>query len=118
MKKILKITLLLLIGLMLVSCGNKKDDKSSNEGGNTKKKLKVAVVFSGFLGDKSFNDSAYEGLKKAQQDFGIEFKVLESKVPSDWETNFVSAASDDSYDLVFGNFITVYWYSEQSCRWI
>ena len=100
MKKILKIMLLLLIGLMLVSCGNKKDDKSSNEGGNTKKKLKVAVVFSGFLGDKSFNDSAYEGLKKAQQDFGIEFKVLESKVPSDWETNFVSAASDDSYDLV------------------
>ena len=100
MKKILKIMLLLLIGLMLVSCGNKKDDKSSNEGGNTKKKLKVAVVFSGFLGDKSFNDSAYEGLKKAQQDFGIEFKVLESKVPSDWETNFVSAASDDSYDLI------------------
>ena len=36
MKKILKIMLLLLIGLMLVSCGNKKDDKSSNEGGNTK----------------------------------------------------------------------------------
>ena len=100
MKKILKIMLLLLIGLMLISCGNKKDDKSSNEGGNTKKKLKVAVVFSGFLGDKSFNDSAYEVLKKAQQDFGIEFKVLESKVPSDWETNFVSAASDDSYDLV------------------
>ena len=49
MKKILKIMLLLLIGLMLVSCGNKKDDKSSNEGGNTKKKLKVAAVFSGSL---------------------------------------------------------------------
>ena len=48
MKKILKIMLLLLIGLVLVSCGNKKDDKSSSGEGNTKKKLKVAVVFSGF----------------------------------------------------------------------
>ena len=89
MKKFLKVTLLLLIGLLLISCGNGKKNDENVKNSNGKKKMKVAVVFAGFLGDKSFNDSAYEGLKKAQEEFGIEFKVLESKVPSDWETNYL-----------------------------
>ena len=101
MKKFFKIVLVIFGCLMLIACRNSnKNENKENSNSGSKKKLKVAVVFSGFLGDKSFNDSAYEGLKKAEADFGIEFKVLESKVPSDWETNFVSAASDDSYDLV------------------
>lgn len=102
MKKSLKIMMFLMMCVLLVACGgnNGKTEESKGKNGNEKKKLKVAVVFSGFLGDKSFNDSAYEGLKKAEKDFGIEFKVLESKVPSDWETNFISVASDSSYDLV------------------
>lgn len=64
-------------------------------------KPRVALVLSGFLGDKSFNDSAYEGLERAMKEFGVEVKVLESKVPSDWESNLVAMASE-GYDLVFG----------------
>ena len=103
MKKTFKIMMFLMMCLLLVVfCGGsgEKKEETKTDSGSEKKKLKVAVVFSGFLGDKSFNDSAYEGLKKAEADFGIEFKVLESKVPSDWETNFISVASDNSYDLV------------------
>src|SRR5690554_5935019 len=33
---------------------------------------KVAVVLAGVLGDKSYNDSAWEGIERAQNDFNIE----------------------------------------------
>ena len=65
------------------------------------KPMKVALVLAGFLGDKSFNDSAYEGLQKAKKDFGIELKVLESKNPADWESNLLSMATAN-YDLIVG----------------
>jgi basic membrane protein A len=65
-------------------------------------KVRVALVLSGFLGDKSFNDSAYAGLARAIDEFGIELKVLESKNPSDWESNLIAMA-DDKYDLVVGS---------------
>lgn len=64
-----------------------------------KKPIKVAVVLAGFLGDKSFNDSAFEGVKQAQKEFGIEYKVMESKIPADWESNLVAMAAA-KYDLV------------------
>ncbi|EHM10366.1 putative ABC-type transport system, periplasmic component/surface lipoprotein [Thermanaerovibrio velox DSM 12556] len=66
------------------------------------KPLKVALILSGFLGDKSFNDSAYNGLLKAKKDFGIELKVLESKNPADWEANLLSMASA-KYDVIIGS---------------
>jgi basic membrane protein A len=65
-------------------------------------KTRVALVLSGFLGDKSFNDSAYEGLQRAIDEFGIELKVMESKNPADWESNLIAMA-DDKYDLVVGS---------------
>jgi len=63
--------------------------------------VKVALVLAGFLGDKSFNDSAYEGLEQAIKDFGIEVKVMESKNPGDWESNVMAMAAS-GYDLVLG----------------
>ena len=69
--------------------------------GAAESKVKVALVLSGFLGDKSFNDSAYEGLERSIKEFGIDLKVLESKVPSDWESNLVAMAAE-GYDLVLG----------------
>ncbi len=41
--------------------------------------LKAAMVTDvGGLGDKSFNDLAYEGLKRAESELGVEIEVLES----------------------------------------
>ena len=33
--------------------------------------IKVALVYSGFLGDKSFNDLAHDGAMRAKEDFGM-----------------------------------------------
>lgn len=99
MKKILTIllTLALVIGT-LAGCASKS--APATEGDKTEtKKLKVAVIYSGFLGDKSFNDSAHVGAEKAVSDYGIELKEMESKEPTEWESNVVAMASD-GYDLV------------------
>lgn len=99
MKKIITIllTLALMIGT-LAGCASKPAPAA--EGNKTEtKKLKVAVIYSGFLGDKSFNDSAHAGAEKAVSDYGIELKEMESKEPTEWESNVVAMASD-GYDLV------------------
>lgn len=111
MKKIL-VFLLVLVLIMGTLAGCKSEQAPANsETSNTdsdapkdntpKDKLKVALVYSGFLGDKSFNDSAHEGAMRAVEDFGIELKELESKEPTEWESNFVAMAAE-GYDLVIG----------------
>ena len=41
--------------------------------------LKVGLVLAGGLGDRSFYDSAYEGVEQAKADLGIEYKVYECR---------------------------------------
>ena len=53
--------------------------------------VKVCIVFSGLLGDKSYNDSCMEGANRAVQDFGIELKTLEGTEATEWEQNFLFA---------------------------
>ncbi len=104
-KSILMLSILMAMVMLFTACaGNTTNDKTEDTGESSGKKMKVALVLAGFLGDKSFNDSAYQGVERALEEFGkdnIEVKVLESKVPSDWETNLVSMAND-KYDLVLG----------------
>ena len=58
-------------------------------------KLKIGLVTdTGGVNDKSFNQSAWAGVQKAQKDFGVEGKFIESKQPTDYEKNidlFVNA---------------------------
>jgi len=62
--------------------------------------LKIGIVFdSGGLGDKSFNDSAWRGIQKAEKDLGITVSKVESKEEKDYETN-LAAMADDGNDLV------------------
>ena len=53
-----KLNVLFLISVMtLLSCSNSNSgDKAASGDG---KKIRVALVLAGFLGDKSFNDSSY-----------------------------------------------------------
>jgi basic membrane protein A and related proteins len=100
MKKILTLLLTATIVMgTLAGCSSKPAANAPEKNSNEKKKLKVALVYSGFLGDKSFNDSAHEGAMKAVKDLGIELKEMESKEPTEWESNVVAMASD-GYDLV------------------
>jgi basic membrane protein A len=48
-------------------------------------KLKAAMVTDvGGLGDESFNDAAYKGLKEAEEKLGFEITVVESKKMDDY----------------------------------
>ncbi len=103
MKKVLSILLVLALSLSLAACGQKAPEQTggSNEGKKGSGK-KVAVVFSGNLGDKSYNDSCFAGATKAAEDFGVEVKTLEGTEPSEWEANFLAAA-EGGYDLVIAS---------------
>src|SRR5688500_5807728 len=64
--------------------------------------LKVGLVFDvGGLGDKSFNDLAYKGLKKAMDELGIAAEYLEPGEGTDRESGLRQFAAK-GYDLVIG----------------
>lgn len=54
----------------------------------------------GGLGDKSFNDGAWGGLKMAETELGIEARVVESKQQTDYVPN-LSGLAEDGSDIVF-----------------
>jgi basic membrane protein A len=64
--------------------------------------LQVGLVFDiGGRGDKSFNDSAYEGLAAAQNLLGIRFTTLETSEGADREAQLRQLAAGPS-QLIFG----------------
>ena len=68
---------LLLLLFLFIGCSGKSLDNTGKESA-AKSKLKVGLVFDvGGRGDKSFNDSAYNGLELAKQKHGITFTYLE-----------------------------------------
>ena len=76
-----------------------RGDNANTTSGET---LKFAMVTDvGGLGDQSFNDSAYEGLKKAEAELGAEIQVIESKAMDQYETNLRSLA-DQGFDMIWG----------------
>ncbi len=88
------VVLLALTVALVAACAPSQPPASESAAPPAKAKLKTAMVTDvGGLGDKSFNDLSYEGLKKAQSDLGVEVKVLESKEIADYETNITQLAN-------------------------
>lgn len=54
----------------------------------------------GGLGDKSFNDSAYRGLKRARAQLGAHIQVLQSRSAADYQPN-LSALTDEHLDMIY-----------------
>jgi basic membrane protein A len=100
----LAILALVLAAAFLVACGDddSSSSSSSSEGTATPaaKKIKVGLVTDiGGLNDRSFNQSAYQGLQRAQKDLGVDIRVVPSKQNSDYVPNLTSLARQ-KYDLV------------------
>jgi basic membrane protein A len=71
------------------------DDTSSGPS-----KVRVAMVSDlGGLGDRSFNDSAYAGLRSAKREFGDEIAVLQSTSAAQYKPNLDDLA-DAGYDEI------------------
>jgi basic membrane protein A len=116
MKKQVSLMLMIILALTVVlsACGNKNENSNNtNTGGNAEtaspdtsdapaSKLKIGMATDvGGVNDKSFNQSAWEALKKVTADTGAESKYLESKSDADMEPNLRAFVSE-KYDLTWG----------------
>lgn len=115
-KFLLTIVLLFTFSLFLAACGGSSSDseeKDSNEGGNDtasesgEDDFSVAMVTdTGGVDDKSFNQSAWEGLEAWGEEFGKEkgaggYDYTQSEDDSDYLPNFSRLVKND-FDLIFG----------------
>jgi basic membrane protein A len=79
----------------LVGCGGGGDGRDAG-------RLHVGLVFDvGGLGDKSFNDLAYEGLLRAHREFGVSYEYFEPTQSSEREGALRLFAQGDA-DLIVG----------------
>ena len=92
-KKLLSLSTAFLVSAsILTGCGSNK--------GTEKNDISVGIVLgAGSINDQSFNQSTWEGLQKAKDDFGIEIKYLESKQESDYIQN-IETLMDEDTDLI------------------
>ena len=95
MKKFLTV-LLLCLPLAMLSAGGNRESGSSTGGGA----LKVALLINGTLGDKSFHDSANNGLAMIKERLGCVTKVVEVGYDdSKWEPALRDLC-DEKHDIV------------------
>ena len=98
MKPRLWIGLGALVWALLAGCGNGSTENGTKGGDDVA--LTAAIVFdSGGRGDKSFNDSAWRGMQKAQDELGVHPLTYDSDSERDYESN-LTAAADEGVDLV------------------
>jgi len=82
--------------LVCASCGPSGGGAGAKPGA-----LKVGVVFDkAGRGDKSFNDSAWRGIQRAQKELGIDVRPVDSKSAKDYESN-LRALADAGYQVLF-----------------
>jgi basic membrane protein A len=90
---------LLIVATVFAGCGSSSSSSSSS----SSKKIKIGLsTDEGGLNDKSFNQAADTGIKKAVSEFGnIDYKPIESKKSDEYQPNLQSLV-DVGSDLVFG----------------
>ncbi len=87
---------LVMCASMLTGCSS----TSENEGAASD--ISVGIVLGeGSVNDQSFNQATWEGLKQAEEEFGIEVKYLESRQESEYIPN-IETLIDEDMDLIIG----------------
>ncbi len=106
----LALSMVLAASTILGACGTAKDESTETKGGETESKtsdFSVAMVTDiGGVDDKSFNQSAWTGIKEFGEENGLEkgdggFDYLQSTSDADYNTNLNKLVRRD-FDLVFG----------------
>lgn len=83
--------------LTLAGCGSEKEEKSETKGAED---MKVAFVCNGTLGDKSFFDSAAEGIYRMEKELGVEIKIIEAGFDKTKWQPALEDTSDSDYDII------------------
>jgi basic membrane protein A and related proteins len=82
--------------------GSDEDGEASGTTTAAEQTVRVGLVTDiGQLNDRGFNQLAYEGLKRAESELGVEGRVIESASDADYVPN-MSQLADDGYDLIIG----------------
>lgn len=110
-KTIISILVVLLLASTLFITGCAKEEKAAQA--DTEEKaveadpLKVVLYLNGTLGDKSFFDSASDGMKRAEKDLGIRAKVIEGGYDaSRWEPDITQLCEGDWDIIIAGTWQT------------
>lgn len=94
----------LLAVLTLAACGGSDNEAASTTAATepAEAALKVGLITDlGQLDDDGFNELAFKGVKRAEQELGIEARVIESASAAAYIPN-MTALARQSYDLVIG----------------
>jgi len=98
LKKILSLSLISCL-FLTTACNSSKTSENNNTG--QKVYNIVMMADTGGINDKSFNESAWSGLKKLEQENkNVKVSSLESHQAADYFTN-MDKLSDGNYDLIF-----------------
>lgn len=110
-KFLLLFAMLLTLGLFLAACGDSGEESqegSDSEGDKSEESsdFKVGMVTDvGGVDDKSFNQSAWEGLKAWGEEHGLEkgtnYDYIQSNEDADYMPNITRLVRDD-FDLIYG----------------
>ncbi len=98
LKKIVSLMLLCSSGLVISSCGQGTNSRTSNisDGEHS-----IALMTdTGGINDQSFNQSAWEGAQKAKSELDFNAKYVESKQVADYKTN-LDSLTDDEPQMIF-----------------
>lgn len=102
----LVLSLVLATGTVLGACGN-KDNKNESTGNTGENTFSVAMVAdTGGIDDKSFNQSAWEGLQEFGEENGLKkgvggYDYLQAKSDADYATNLNTLVRNE-FDLIYG----------------
>jgi basic membrane protein A len=112
--RLLLLVLLAALALVAAGCGGDDDEGNGDAGGTTAADtgtdttggtgpaIRVGLVTDvGGLDDRSFNFLANQGLERAEDELGVEGRVVISRANSDYVPNLSTLAQQD-YDVVIG----------------
>lgn len=103
----LALSLVLAAGTLLSACGTSDKEKGTTGKSDKNDQFTVAMVTDvGGIDDKSFNQSAWEGLEAFGKDNNLEkgtsgYDYLQSKTAADYNTN-LNTAVRSKFDLIYG----------------
>jgi basic membrane protein A len=94
------------VGLLLAACGEADDDDASDttaaegEGGGGASDFSACqVTDTGGVDDRSFNQTAYSGVTRAEDELGVQGSVLESQSDADFDPN-IQTFIDQGCDII------------------
>jgi len=100
------ISFILALALIAVGCGGGAGGGGEQGGGGGGNEVRPALVLDiGGLGDQGFNDSAYAGMKRAQEEMGVEGEYLESTSPTDYPDNITQLAENGFNPVICVGFL-------------